>query len=404
MKHHDFSWYFWRAFGINQRIYKPQEVLKIKRSPKEINADAKQFNNYLTKPQLLSKKKHHELMHLEVNNFYDFFLKYLGIENDELIIFCISQILNTAHNYKMIEKSNLHHSEFITLFAFQTAIITEYMKSQDIDVAIFDKALEKQEFYPFIELYKSSIKNNGTNEDFAQKLSYLSDALKTQLNVQEVDTSIDIFSPETLIKDLSEWTNKKSFPSFIKLLLLNYGLKQNLTVSAKQRKAYLFQMLIMRALLFINKQYKIKPDVKESFLQQYDTFCMKLKTLFQSSSDFEQIALFQSHYAIDMEYFFIQKIALLFNEKKYEDLIDLLKTRASFQITKNQEFYCSTFYELILLMAMLKTTNIVFYSHFIQRYPKQIIEKLQLICERTDDFQSCLEQFGSVCELYSIIE
>lgn len=122
---------------------------------------------------------------------------------------------------------------------------------------------------------------------------------------------------------------------------------------------------------------------------------MKLKVLFQSSSDFEQMALFQSHYAIDMEYFFIQKIALLFNEKKYEDLIDLLKTRASFQITKNQEFYCSTFYELILLMTMLKTTNIVFYSHFIQRYPKQIIEKLQLICERTDDFQSCLEQCGS---------
>lgn len=395
MKHHDFSWYFWGAFGINQRIYKPQEVLKIKRSPKEMNADAKQFNNYLTKPQLLSKKKHHELMHLEVNNFYDFFLEYFGIENDELMIFCISQILNTAHNYKMIEKSNQHHSEFITLFAFQTAIVIEYMKSQDIDVAIFNKALEKQQFYPFIELYKSSIKNNGTNEDFAQKLSYLSDALKTQLNVQEVNTSIDLFSPETLIKDLSEWINKKSFPSFIKLLLLNYGLKQNLTVSAKQRKAYLFQMLIMRALLFINEQYKIKPDVKESFLQQYDTFCMKLKVLFQSSSDFEQIALFQSHYAIDMEYFFIQKIALLFNEKKYEDLIDLLKTRASFQITKNQEFYCSTFYELILLMTMLKTTNIVFYSHFIQRYPKQIIEKLQLICERTDDFQSCLEQCGS---------
>jgi len=74
LKQKDFSSIFWRVFGVNQRVYEPLDVFKIK---KDKRADLKQYNRFINYPNTLSNKAFFYYLTLEIRNFDILFLDYI---------------------------------------------------------------------------------------------------------------------------------------------------------------------------------------------------------------------------------------------------------------------------------------------------------------------------------------
>ena len=221
MKHNDLSAQFWNLFGIKHRIYDAKDILFTKRDKQ---ADEKQFNIFLNDAIILSNEAWFKYLSLDVNNFDEICVKYIGL-NDEKSTFTVYQIINVVHNYKFFQQLHLPTNYFINLFAFQVAYIIESMAFHNLDIVLFENALYEKSLWGFIDYCKKA-SNFASNKDFATELAYIYSDIKEELN-QNVKANLEEITCKKFETDLSKWKHNKAFPSFIKMITLCRTLKKN---------------------------------------------------------------------------------------------------------------------------------------------------------------------------------
>lgn len=257
----DFNSIFWETWGVNQRVYTYEDVFRIK------NSFTESFKKMLYKFKNNIKMKEEsffEILYNEPNQFYLLFNNlFYKVENDESIKL-IKELNNIAFTFRFLDMFNIDdQNKKVKMFAFQIAYIIEKIKKLDIDISIFEKALEENSFRPYINYYaKKSKKNqNGIAQDLHDTFDKLMDNISNNYN-----TSIKyIDSQKVFINDLSKWKNGE-LPEFLKILVINATIYLN--AKKPEQRAQLILMLILRALLHIKKEYINDKKIKDQFLEE----------------------------------------------------------------------------------------------------------------------------------------
>lgn len=264
LKEKDFNSIFWRVFGVNQKVYEPLDVFKAK---KDKRADLKKNNRFINYSDVLSNKAYFENLFLEVKNFDILFLDYI-LGNTEQNRFYIDQLQNITLNYKMFTSNNMQGIRLVSLFSFQIALIIENMAFQQIDIKLFDQALQTNSIKPFLDKCKEEEKVKSF-KDLAVKFSHIHASFqeKTPDNI-----IIEEIHPDTFQKELSLWNKGKTLPSLIKMFVILNSAVQNKT--EEQKTGFFLQLLIIRGLLHIQKEFNLDTDVKVKFLEQLENFRM----------------------------------------------------------------------------------------------------------------------------------
>lgn len=371
MKHNDFSTQFWNLFGVKHRIYDAKDIVLIKRKKQ---ADEKQFNILLNNPDILSNKTWFEYQFLDVNNFDEICVNYIGL-NDEKSTFSIYQIINIVHNYKFFQQIRLPINYFINLFAFQVAYIIESMAVHNLYIGLFDNALHEKSLWGFIDYCKKT-SNVTSNIDFATELAYIYFDIKEGLN-QTIQSNLEEIKYEKFKIDLSKWKHNKSLPSFIKMIALCSTLKKNNTLNQDQHKAYVFQLFIARALLCLKKEHHIDDYTEKSFLTQYTAFRIELKNLFQQENYVAEINQLQNRYLIDFD-------TIYANDQSYDEKSKLIQTTCQYFLQMNQDVDHEE--KLMNIFGSIDTANIN--ELFNQQQYLKLIELIEAQKRQIKDFSA----------------
>lgn len=292
-KQKDFNSIFWRVFGVNQKVYEPLDVFKAK---KDKRADLKKNNRFTNYSDVLSNKAYFENLYLEVNNFDIVFLDYL-LGNTEQNLFYINQLQNITLNYKMFSSNNLEGTILVNLFSFQVALIIENMAFQKIDTKLFDQALQANSIKPFLDKCKE-IEKVKSFKDLAVEFSHIY-ALFQEKTLDNI--IIDEIHPDTFQKELSLWNKGKTLPSLIKMFVIVNSATKNET---KERKAGIFlQLLTVRGLLHIQKEFNLDENAKAEFTEQLENFRTQIKEYYRKNNE-DEIFKLQAMYLIDFSTIF----------------------------------------------------------------------------------------------------
>lgn len=292
-KEKDFNSIFWRIFGVNQKVYEPLDVFKAK---KDKRADLKKNNRFTNYSDVLSNKAYFEYLYLEVNNFDIVFLDYL-LGNTEQNLFYINQLQNITLNYKMFTSNNLQGIRLVNLFSFQVALIIENMAFQKIDTKLFDQALQANSIKPFLDKCKE-IEKVKSFKDLAVEFSHIYALF--QENTPD-NIIIDEIHPDTFQKELSLWNKGKTLPSLIKMFVIVNSATKNET---KERKAGIFlQLLTVRGLLHIQKEFNLDENAKAEFTEQLENFRTQIKEYYRKNNE-DEIFKLQAMYLIDFSTIF----------------------------------------------------------------------------------------------------
>lgn len=212
-KKSDFNSLFWSIYGVNNRVF---EVLDVFKKQRDKQSDEKIYDNFLKSSNILSNKIYFEFLFKEISIFDELFIDYLFGNNDNNK-FYVNQIHNITLNYKLFSEEKIDENILINIFTFQISYIIEYMVLNNVNVSYFEKCLEKKSLMPFIDLCKESTKSKSL-KDLSTKLSYKNSEMKEWLEKNKI--YIEEIHANTFQKDLSEWKNNKSLPSFFKVLII----------------------------------------------------------------------------------------------------------------------------------------------------------------------------------------
>lgn len=292
-KEKDFNSIFWRVFGVNQKVYEPLDVFKTK---KDKRADLKKSNRFINYSDALSNKAYFEYLYLEVKNFDILFLEYLLV-NTEQNLFYINQLQNITLNYNMFTSNNLQNIRLINLFSFQIALIIENMAFQKIDIKLFNQASQTNSIKPFLDKCKE-IEKVKSFKDLASKFSHFYASFQEKM---PDNITIEDIHPDTFQKELSLWNKGKNLPSLIKMFVIANSVVKSET---KEQKTGIFlQLLIIRGLLYIQKEFNLDKDVKVKFLEQLENFRTQIKEHYRQNKEDETFKL-QTMYLIDFSAIF----------------------------------------------------------------------------------------------------
>ncbi|MGB7401236.1 MAG: hypothetical protein WA916_01560 [Arcobacter sp.] len=285
----DFNSVFWKIWGVNNRVYQPLDALNIK---KDRQAEEKKYNNFLNDDTKLGNKEYLFHLYREPYIFYDLFVnKMLG--NTEQVNFYVHQLNNIAFNFKLFQISSFKMEKFINMFSFQIALIIENMNFHNIDISIFNDAVKDNSLMPFINKGKENTKSK-TLKDFATELSYINSTMKK--SYEENNIFLEDIHPNSFQKELSKWKNNKSHPSLIKMLTIINAISKGYD---EEKIGRFFQLLIIRALLHIQKEFIIEENIKINFLEQMTNFRKFLKDLYFLNNE-NEINEVQLKYLINM--------------------------------------------------------------------------------------------------------
>lgn len=311
-KKEDFNSLFWKIWGVNNRVFEILDIFTIKsngideketKEYKNLNrdkqSDYKNYENFLKNDSLLSNEKYLEHVTIEVEIFFIFFIKYLP-DNSRQVDFYVSQLNNIAINYKIFKQQKFDKEMFINLFAFQIALIIENMKCYNIDTLMFDKALEDNSIMPFFDKYREIKDGNNKikkmkQKDLAIELSYINFELKEKFQKSKI--YLEEVSADSFNKEISKWKNNKAFPSLAKIFVIINTIQK---VNNNEKVGKLFQLLIVRALLYIQKEFEVEEYSKNKFLEQLSNFRVIIKE-FYSSDKQNEISEFQNKHLIYYE-------------------------------------------------------------------------------------------------------
>jgi len=318
LKQKDFNSIFWRVFGVNQRVYEPLDAFKTK---KDKRADLKKNNRFINYSDALSNKTYFEHLYLEVNNFDIVFLDYI-LGNTEQNLFYINQLQNITLNYKIFTSNNLQGIRLVNLFSFQIALIIENMAFQKIDTKLFDQALQVNSIKPFLDKCKE-VEKVKSFKDLAVEFSHIHALFqeKTPDNI-----IIEEIHPDTFQKELSLWNKGKTLPSLIKMFAIANSATKNET--QEQKVGIFLQLLIVRGLLHIQKEFNLDVNAKADFTEELENFRTQIKEYYCQNKEDEVFKL-QAMYLIDFSDIFEVDDP----EKKYQ----LLKPKIDEFVKHNNE-------------------------------------------------------------------
>lgn len=284
----DFNSQFWSTIGVNNRVFKLLDVFKKQRDKQ---SDEKKYDNFLKSSNLLSNETYFKFLFQEIAIFDELLIDYL-LGNNKQNRFYIDQIHNIILNYKLFSQEKFNESLLINTFSFQIAYIIEYMVINNMNVSIFENCLHQKSLNPLIDLCKLATKSKSL-KDLSTKLSYKNSEMKEHLKEKEI--YIEEIHANTFQKDLSEWRNNKSLPSFFKLLIIINTIYKD---RCEEKIELLFQLIIIRSLLHIQKTFNIQESTQKEFLEQLKTFRINIKRCYLENT-LSNIINLQTHYVID---------------------------------------------------------------------------------------------------------
>jgi len=243
----------------------------------------------------LSNKVYFEYLFLEVNNFDILFIDYL-LGNTEQNLFYINQLQNITLNYKIFTPNNFNETNLINLFSFQIALIIEYMTLKKIDTKLFNQALQTNSIKPFLDKCKE-IEKVKSFKDLAVEFSNI----HVSLQEKTPDIIIEDIHPDTFQKELSLWNKGRNLPSLIKMFVIVNSAAKNET---KEQKIGMFvQLLIIRGLLHIQKEFNLDEDVKVKCLEQLENFRAQIRECYLQNEE-DKLFKQQAMYLIDFSTIF----------------------------------------------------------------------------------------------------
>jgi len=192
----------------------------------------------------------------------------------------------------MFTSNNLQEKKLLNLFSFQIALVIENMAFQKIETKLFDQALQANSIKPFLDKCKE-IEKVKSFKDLSVEFSHIHASFqeKTPDNI-----IIEEIHPDTFQKELSLWNKGKVLPSLIKMFVISKSATKNET---KEQKAGVFlQLLIVRGLLHIQKEFNLDADTKTEFLEQLEDFRIQIKACYLKNHEDEVFKL-QAMYLID---------------------------------------------------------------------------------------------------------
>lgn len=263
----DFNSLFWSIFGVNHRVFEPLDIFKVKRDKQ---ADEEAYDNFLNDDELLSNENYLQQLTRESEIFYVFFIHYL-LGDNESNQFYVHQLNNMSNNYKIFKQANIEDEKHINMFSFQIALVIENINSEGIDISLFNDALETGSIMPFINRCKLESKCK-TQKDLSVALSYKNSEIY-ELYSQK-DIFIEEVSPSTFEKDLSKWKKGKELPAFIKMLVILNTIVKGHT---PEKVGLFIQLLIIRALIHIQREFEVTASQKNRFIKQLDIFRSLIK-------------------------------------------------------------------------------------------------------------------------------
>lgn len=145
----DFSIQFWALLGVNRRVYNVKDIFEKKTSQetqtkqRDKQADERQFNKFKNNDDSIGVEAFIINQHLDETNFYQL-CNGLFSHKDDKFYFYRSQLLNLLRNYKLFKQLELSEKYFINLFAFQIALIMQYMNFHNLSTDCFEQAIEKK--------------------------------------------------------------------------------------------------------------------------------------------------------------------------------------------------------------------------------------------------------------------
>lgn len=297
----DFSIQFWALLGVNRRVYNVKDIFEKKTSQetqtkqRDKQADERQFNKFKNNDDSIGVEAFIINQHLDETNFYQL-CNGLFSHKDDKFYFYRSQLLNLLRNYKLFKQLELSEKYFINLFAFQIALIMQYMNFHNLSTDCFEQAIEKKTLWSFIELLFNTQAELKRKDIIA----------KTSVNYNQMLNSVnhtqyaEYISDATLNKNFSTWKNNQSLPELLKIIALTITRKKDLKADSQETTAYFFQFLMARGLLEIKKQHSLESE--NSFIQCYYSFKEQLHTIFQCEENpISKIKETQTSYAIDLE-------------------------------------------------------------------------------------------------------
>ncbi|MBU3014035.1 hypothetical protein KO488_04645 [Poseidonibacter lekithochrous] len=291
----DFNSIFWKIWGVNNRVYEPLDVFKIKRDKQR---ESKKHDNFLNDDKKLSNEEYQYHLNREAYNFYDLFTIHL-LNNTKQVNFYVHQLNNINDNYRLFEKLQFKKDQFINLFSFQIAFIIENMNYNYIDISMFDNALKDNSLIPFFDKYREIRDYNNeikkiSQKDLATQLSHVNHDLKEIFEKSEI--FIEDVTAEKFESDLSKWKKNKELPTFTKMLVIINTIHK---VSNEEKIGKLFQLLIIRALLHIQKEFDISESIKLELIESVNKFREDIKRNYSINKE-AKIYEEQLKYLIDM--------------------------------------------------------------------------------------------------------
>ena len=305
----DFNSMFWGIIGVNNRVFEVEDIFQKKRDKQ---ADEKKYDNFLKDNNVLSNEQYFNLVFKELYTFDELLIGFLFSNNQENR-FYVNQIHNITMNYRTLLEKQFDETLLINLLSFQISYIIEYMAHNNINIEIFNECLLKKSIEPVINLCKKST-NTKSLKDLSIELSYkildIKDyCKKSDIEIDEVDTG-------TFQKDLSNWKNSKSLPSFIKLLVITNIIHKQ---SSRDKTAFLIQLILIRSLFHIQKKFNVQESSQLKFLEKVKYFREIIKKHYLANTS-QNISEEQSRYVFNFSNFFDD----LFNENKTKQ-IDIKK-------------------------------------------------------------------------------
>ncbi len=284
----DFNSMFWGIIGVNNRVFEVEDIFKKKRDKQ---ADEKKYDNFLKNDSILSNKQYFNFVFKELYIFDELLISFLFTNNEENR-FYVNQIHNITMNYKTLLEKQFDETLLINLLSFQISYIIEYMAHNNIDITVFDECLLKKSIKPVIDTCIKSTEAKSLKV-LALKLSHKNSDIKEYCKVRDIE--IDDVTADTFQKDLSNWKNNKSLPSFIKLLVITNIIHKQ---SSRDKTAFLIQLILIRSLFHIQKKFNIQESSQLKFLEKVKYFRDSIKKNYLENT-LANIEEDQSRYVID---------------------------------------------------------------------------------------------------------
>ena len=138
----------------------------------------------------------------------------------------------------------------MNIFSFQIAYIIKHIEKLNIDINLFEQSLKDNSFKPYIDNYEKI--NNKNQNGVAYDLHTIFYKLIETISVNYDSNIKDIDESKVFVNDVSRWKNGE-LPEFFKVLVMNvtfFSKKQKY-----EQRAQLILMLILRALLYIKREF-----------------------------------------------------------------------------------------------------------------------------------------------------